>query len=111
MQNKCSQLPPAGFGLGALNDADEDDIDIYDLGASSRRNRTAYEAGDENRHRTSIGGRRVLESQVNASNVSPSRLTHEHDHYSSTRSPKIPLSRGSEVGNLFCQSLYSQTFQ
>ena len=26
----------AGFGLGALNDADEDDLDVYDLSHSAR---------------------------------------------------------------------------
>ncbi|KAF9269258.1 hypothetical protein L218DRAFT_994162 [Marasmius fiardii PR-910] len=35
----------AGFGLGALNDADEDDLDVYDAGASLR-NRVAYDAID-----------------------------------------------------------------
>jgi len=66
-------LLPAGFGLGALNDADEDDIDIYDSGSSSRRNRTAYETGDESRHHPSIRQNNVTGSQMNASRVSPSR--------------------------------------
>ncbi|KAG7094176.1 hypothetical protein E1B28_007785 [Marasmius oreades] len=35
----------AGFGLGALNDADEDDLDVYDTG-SSHRTRLAYDAID-----------------------------------------------------------------
>ncbi|PPQ65162.1 hypothetical protein CVT24_011025 [Panaeolus cyanescens] len=37
-----------GFGLGALNDADEDDLDVYD-GDQAARNRHAYDhiAGDE----------------------------------------------------------------
>ncbi|KAK1231891.1 hypothetical protein PQX77_004982 [Marasmius sp. AFHP31] len=47
----------AGFGLGALNDADEDDLDVYDA-ASSRRNRTAYDiADDEADDRITIGGK------------------------------------------------------
>ena len=62
-------LPPAGFGLGALNDADEDDIDIYDPGPSSRRTRTAYEAGDENRFHAPVRTKGVPKSQVNASSV------------------------------------------
>lgn len=33
----------AGFGLGALNDADEDDLDVYDVGFDSARNRLAYD--------------------------------------------------------------------
>ncbi|CCM02643.1 uncharacterized protein FIBRA_04747 [Fibroporia radiculosa] len=38
----------AGFGLGALNDADEDDVDIYDAAASRQlRTRMAFDAADE----------------------------------------------------------------
>ncbi|KAJ3568278.1 hypothetical protein NP233_g5816 [Leucocoprinus birnbaumii] len=54
----------AGFGLGALNDADEDDLDIYDteLKSSSSRNRHAYDEqhGDE-----------VLSLGVRANNKGP----------------------------------------
>ena len=48
----------AGFGLGALNDADEDDLDVYDSALSTRNNglpnsrRVAYhhdEADDDDR--------------------------------------------------------------
>lgn len=60
----------AGFGLGALNDADEDDLDIYDteLKSSSSRNRHAYDEqhGDD-----------VLSLGVRANNkdkVIPSRV-------------------------------------
>jgi G patch domain-containing protein 1 len=35
---------PAGFGLGALNDADEDDLDVYDADISKIRNNLAYDA-------------------------------------------------------------------
>nr|VWP02234.1 Extracellular lipase (EC [Ganoderma boninense] len=47
----------SGFGLGALNDADEDDLDVYDSGPSGR-NRVAYDSslGDDD-HRISIGSR------------------------------------------------------
>ena len=34
----------AGFGLGALNDADEDDIDVYDMDLNATKNRLAYDA-------------------------------------------------------------------
>ena len=61
---------PAGFGLGALNDADEDDIDIYDSGPSSRRNLTAYEAGDESRYHHPTSRRGGPGSQINTSSVS-----------------------------------------
>ncbi|EGN96891.1 hypothetical protein SERLA73DRAFT_111665, partial [Serpula lacrymans var. lacrymans S7.3] len=36
----------AGFGLGALNDADEDDLDIYDGKVVRGGSRTAYDASD-----------------------------------------------------------------
>ena len=60
-----------GFGLGALNDADEDDIDVYDPGPSSRRNLTAYEAGDENRRHRSTFQREVPQSQTSTFSVGP----------------------------------------
>ena len=47
----------AGFGLGALNDADDDDLDVYDSGiGSSARSRVAFDAtlGDDDHH-ISIG--------------------------------------------------------
>ena len=37
----------AGFGLGALNDAEEDDIDIYDSSISRRSGREIAYDGDE----------------------------------------------------------------
>ncbi|TFY64484.1 hypothetical protein EVJ58_g2600 [Rhodofomes roseus] len=48
----------AGFGLGALNDADEDDLDVYDIGrgtARGGRSRMAYDAMDEDDTRISMG--------------------------------------------------------
>jgi len=82
----------AGFGLGALNEADEDDIDIYDSVRSSRRNLTAYEAGDENRRSRSIGQKNVPGSQMNASRVSLPRPIPNHHHYSlRPQSRNIPL--------------------
>ncbi|KAF8722671.1 hypothetical protein AX14_009686 [Amanita brunnescens Koide BX004] len=36
----------AGFGLGALNDADEDDIDIYDGGHSTNKSKIAYDISE-----------------------------------------------------------------
>ncbi|KAG1747898.1 uncharacterized protein EDB91DRAFT_1115387 [Suillus paluster] len=35
-----------GFGLGALNDADEDDVDVYEHSQMHGRNRHAYDAND-----------------------------------------------------------------
>jgi len=89
-------LLPAGFGLGALNDADEDDIDIYDSGSSSRRNRTAYETGDEIRHHPSIRQKNVTGSQMNVPRVSPPRNTPDHCAHSPrppTQSRNAPLQR------------------
>lgn len=39
----------AGFGLGALNDADDDDLDVYDtaLGGSKSKRILAYDAADD----------------------------------------------------------------
>ncbi|KAL5513116.1 hypothetical protein ACEPAH_3514 [Sanghuangporus vaninii] len=37
----------AGFGLGALNDADEDDLDVYDGGPSQTSRRLAYDADED----------------------------------------------------------------
>lgn len=101
----------AGFGLGALNDADEDDIDIYDSGPSSRRNITAYEAGDENRYRQSIGKKGGPSSQVNASRVTPPRLLSDCGCYLPVLSPGTLPSNYSEMENQFLQSLYSRTLQ
>ncbi|KAJ7483173.1 hypothetical protein FB451DRAFT_1438693 [Mycena latifolia] len=48
----------SGFGLGALNDADEDDLDVYDGGFAQSRNRTAYDIIDrEEEEKISIGSR------------------------------------------------------
>ncbi|KAF5351318.1 hypothetical protein D9758_008012 [Tetrapyrgos nigripes] len=47
----------AGFGLGALNDADEDDLEVYDT-SSSIRNRTAYDIADrDDNDRIAIGSK------------------------------------------------------
>ncbi|KZP28739.1 hypothetical protein FIBSPDRAFT_927491 [Athelia psychrophila] len=37
----------AGFGLGAVNDADEDDLDIYDGGSAQPRRHMAYDASEK----------------------------------------------------------------
>ncbi|KAJ3717704.1 hypothetical protein C8R42DRAFT_697566 [Lentinula raphanica] len=52
-----SEEVTAGFGLGALNDADEDDLDVYDSGSANVRNRLAYDGTDDHdRERSSLGG-------------------------------------------------------
>ena len=47
----------AGFGLGALNDAEEDDLDVYDRGFNSSNNKLAYEADDNDFERITLGSR------------------------------------------------------
>lgn len=44
----CICLPSftAGFGLGALNDADEDDIDVYDRSLKHSRRHMAYDISE-----------------------------------------------------------------
>jgi G patch domain-containing protein 1 len=37
----------AGFGLGALNEAEDDDIDVYDSGVNRGRTQMAYDAMDQ----------------------------------------------------------------
>ena len=49
----------AGFGLGALNDADEDDLDVYESGFPSSKNRVAYEDVDPEDLHTIIGNRKA----------------------------------------------------
>ena len=49
---------PAGFGLGALNDAEDDDVDVYDSGTSYRLSRgLAYDVQEGNEKMT-LGFRR-----------------------------------------------------
>ena len=46
-----------GFGLGALNDADDDDVDIYDNGIPQESRRMAFEAGEEDYETIALGQR------------------------------------------------------
>lgn len=52
----------AGFGLGALNDADEDDLDVYD-GVNATRNRHAYDHIDGEDGNTVVLGKKVEKSK------------------------------------------------
>lgn len=63
-QLKPLNLFLAGFGLGALNDADEDDLDVYDSGTSKQtRTKMAYDADEaENDNLLSIGSSRARSS-------------------------------------------------
>lgn len=47
-----------GFGLGALNDADEDDLDVYDYDQRNTGQRVAYDhINGDNDDTVLIGGR------------------------------------------------------
>jgi len=51
-------ITSAGFGLGALNEAEDDDIDVYDGGASREHRHMAYEAGEaDDDERILLGGK------------------------------------------------------
>lgn len=60
----------AGFGLGAVNDADEDDLDVYDGGYAQPRRHMAYDASekeDEDQITIGSGGRNGRETSVSVS--------------------------------------------
>ncbi|KAL1759798.1 hypothetical protein FB107DRAFT_270824 [Schizophyllum commune] len=71
----------AGFGLGALNEADEDDLDIYDSGAPAARRGVAYDIIDrEEEDEISISRRGQHRAQPQAPQVTsiPSGGTDAH---------------------------------
>ncbi|KAF8141436.1 hypothetical protein EV363DRAFT_1412875 [Boletus edulis] len=62
-----------GFGLGALNDADEDDLDVYDHAVGPGRSRHAFDISDaHDEERVVIGGRGAKPSGMTI----PSPSTH-----------------------------------
>ncbi|KAJ6485636.1 hypothetical protein C8R45DRAFT_1062616 [Mycena sanguinolenta] len=68
----------AGFGLGALNDADEDDLDVYDGGFAQNRNRTAYDIIDrEEEEKISIGGKADSRSRSSAMPATSTQTFHD----------------------------------
>ncbi|KAF7371047.1 G-patch domain [Mycena sanguinolenta] len=68
----------AGFGLGALNDADEDDLDVYDGGFVQNRNRTAYDIIDrEEDEKISIGGKAVSRSRSSTMPATSTQTFHD----------------------------------
>jgi G patch domain-containing protein 1 len=51
----------AGFGLGALNEAEDDDIDVYDGMRSTGHKRMAYDVGEaEDDEHVVLGGSRAI---------------------------------------------------
>ncbi|KAJ7027942.1 hypothetical protein C8F04DRAFT_1115872 [Mycena alexandri] len=68
----------SGFGLGALNDADEDDLDVYDGGFAQNRNRTAYDIIDrEEEEKISIGGKADSRGRTTATPASSTHTFHD----------------------------------
>ncbi|KAJ7663790.1 hypothetical protein DFH06DRAFT_1295824 [Mycena polygramma] len=68
----------SGFGLGALNDADEDDLDVYDGGFAQSRNRTAYDIIDrEEEEKISIGGKTDSRNRPSTMPASSSHTFHD----------------------------------
>ncbi|KAH7890994.1 hypothetical protein F5I97DRAFT_1840647 [Phlebopus sp. FC_14] len=63
----------AGFGLGALNDADEDDLDVYDHSITHGKRRTAFDDADmHNEEHVVIGGQR--QGRGPAAQATPSQI-------------------------------------
>ena len=78
----------AGFGLGALNDADEDDLDVYDTGMTSNRgpkSKLAYEAMDEDDARITMGPSSSRRGPPTRATVCVLKTSHRYLLTSSTR--------------------------
>jgi hypothetical protein len=60
----------AGFGLGALNDADEDDIDVYDTGSTRGRTHMAYDTADRDDNEDIILGNKQQNRRTGSEKVS-----------------------------------------
>ena len=61
----------AGFGLGALNEADDDDLDVYDSSLPAERTYMPYDAADrETDENISLSGSKGRTPQVQARSVS-----------------------------------------
>jgi G patch domain-containing protein 1 len=92
-----NRIQAAGFGLGALNDAEDDDIDVYDGNLNKGRTRVAYDAFDHGDEVSSTVRRR------------------------SERTPKIPetasilascsFKSNSDIYTLKRSTLFMQTFR
>lgn len=62
-----------GFGLGALNDADEDDLDVYDHTIGHGRSRHAFDINDmHDEERVVVGGRGAKSSSTTVPTLSVS---------------------------------------
>ncbi|KAF8316649.1 hypothetical protein DL93DRAFT_2056211 [Clavulina sp. PMI_390] len=53
----------AGFGLGALNDAEDDDVDVYDIGGPRQSSRTIAYDDDEPRHKVTLGSQQASQNR------------------------------------------------
>ncbi|KAH8116377.1 hypothetical protein DFH11DRAFT_1876226 [Phellopilus nigrolimitatus] len=65
----------AGFGLGALNDADEDDLDVYDRGAD-HGSRLAYDENEDD-ERIIMGSRKKTAANNKRASLQSSRLSNQ----------------------------------
>lgn len=63
----------AGFGLGALNDADDDDIDVYDGSLNSARRHMAYDISEHD-----DGDRIVIGSNKHHEQNKPEQVSPRH---------------------------------
>jgi G patch domain-containing protein 1 len=80
----------AGFGLGALNDADDDDLDVYDGGLSGNRRLLAYDIAERDDDDTiQIGGRNGKGLKANI--VSIVLLTHFRSRFYILKRPASSL--------------------
>ncbi|KAL1740746.1 hypothetical protein HDZ31DRAFT_85268 [Schizophyllum fasciatum] len=61
----------AGFGLGALNEADEDDLDIYDSGAPAARRGVAYDIIDREEEDEIAMARKGMPQRAPPAQVTP----------------------------------------
>ncbi|KAJ7580229.1 hypothetical protein C8J56DRAFT_962576 [Mycena floridula] len=67
----------SGFGLGALNDADEDDLDVYDSSFGNKGHiKTAYDIGTEEDDRITMGSGSRKQGEMN-SRPTPTDLFHD----------------------------------
>lgn len=64
----------AGFGLGALNEAEDDDVDVYDSGTNRGKTQMAYDAMDQDDQEDIVMG----ESSRRVPRTGPSEVAYAH---------------------------------
>lgn len=99
----------AGFGLGALNEADDDDLDVYDTSLPAERTYMPYDAADREPDDTiTLAGRRKAHTQR-----APVQIVRLNSYSSrSSRTTFTPVSRlglrnrRSKMGQMCFMALY-----